>query len=58
MNEVDYLWHYDSSYEVIWRIGYTQTSYGGALGQIFLNFNNDYTYYYPDYVPAQSALNL
>ena len=58
MNEVDYLWHYDSGYEVIWRIGYTQTSYGGALGQIFLNFNNDYTYYYPDYVPAQSALNL
>ena len=37
MNEVDYLWHYDSGYEVIWKIGYTQTSYGGALGQIFLN---------------------
>ena len=58
MNEVDYLWHYDSGYEVIWRIGYTTTSYGGALGQNFLSFNNDYTYYYPDYVPAQSALNL
>ena len=58
MNEVDYLWHYDSGYEVIWRIGYTQTSYGGALGQNFLSFNNDYTYYYPDYVPAQSALKL
>ena len=58
MNEVDYLWHYDSGYEVIWRIGYTTTSYGGALGQNFLSFNNDYTYYYPDYVPAQSALSL
>ena len=58
MNEVDYLWHYDSGYENIWRIGYTQTSYGGALGQVFLNFNNDYKYYYPDYVPAQSALKL
>lgn len=58
MNEVDYLWHYDSGYEVIWRIGYTSTSYGGALGQIFLNFNNDFYYYYPDYVPSQSALNL
>ena len=58
MNEVDYLWHYDSGYEVIWRIGYTSTSYGGALGQNFLNFNNNYTYYYPDYVPAQSALSL
>ncbi len=58
MTEVDYLWHYDSGYENIWRIGYTQTSYGGALGQVFLNFNSDFTYYYPDYVPAQSALNL
>ena len=58
MNEVDYLWHYDSGYEVIWRIGYTSTSYGGALGQNFLSFNNDYTYYYPDYVPAQAALKL
>lgn len=58
MNEVDYLWHYDSGYEVIWRIGYTSTSYGGALGQIFLNFNNDFTYYYPDYVPTQASINL
>ena len=58
MNEVDYLWHYDSGYEVIWRIGYTSTSYGGALGQNFLSFNNDYTYYYPDYVPAQASLKL
>lgn len=58
MNEVDYLWHYDSGYENIWRIGYTQTSYGGALGQVFLNFNSDFTYYYPDYVPAQAALKL
>ena len=58
LNEVDYLWHYDSGSEVIWRIGYTSTSYGGALGQNFLSFNNDYTYYYPDYVPAQAALKL
>ena len=58
MNEIDYLWHYDSGYENIWRIGYTQTSYGGALGQVFLNFTTNYTYYYPDFVPAQSALNL
>ena len=54
----DYLWQYDSSFEVIWKIGFTNTSYGGALGQIFLNFNNDYTYYYPDYVPASWVLNL
>ena len=53
----DYMWAYDTSYEVIWRIGFTATSYGGPLGQVFLNFTNDYTYFYPDYVPAQSVLN-
>ena len=53
----DYMWAYDASYEVIWRIGYTATSYGGALGQVFLNFTADYTYFYPDYVPAASVLN-
>ena len=55
---LNYLWTNDTSYENIWRIGYTATSYGGAQGAIFLNFSNDYTYYYPDYVPAQWALDL
>ena len=55
---VDYMWSNDLSFEIIWKVGFTVTSYGGALGQVFLNFNNDYTYYYPDYVPAQWALNL
>ena len=53
----DYMWAYDASYEIIWRVGFTATSYGGALGQVFLNYNVDYTYFYPDYVPAQSVLN-
>ena len=53
----DYMWAYDASYEIIWRIGFTATSYGGPLGQVFLNFTSDYTYFYPDYVPAQSVLN-
>ena len=53
----DYMWAYDTSYEIIWRIGYTATSYGGAQGQVFLNFNVDFTYFYPDYVPAQSVLD-
>lgn len=53
----DYMWAYDQGTEVIWRIGFTGTSYGGALGTVFLNFQRDYTYFYPDYVPAQSALN-
>lgn len=55
---LNYLWTNDASYENIWRIGYTATSYGAAQGQIFLNFSNDYTYYYPDYVPAQWVLSL
>ena len=54
----DYMWTNDSSYENIWRIGYTSTSYGGAQGAIFLNFTNDYYFYYPDYVPAQWVLDL
>ena len=38
----DYMWAYDLGYEVIWRIGFTDTSYGGALGTVFLNFNKDF----------------
>lgn len=55
---LDYLWTNDTSYENIWRIGYTATSYGGAQGSVFLNFTTDYYYYYPDYVPAQWVLDL
>ena len=58
MTFFDYMWNYDVATEIIWRIGFTTTSYGGALGQQFLGFNNDYTYYYPDYVPAEWVLNL
>lgn len=55
---LDYLWTNDSSYENIWRIGYTDTSFGAAQGSVFLNFTTDYTYFYPDYVPAQWVLDL
>lgn len=52
-----YMWNYDSSFEIIWKVGFTTTSYGGALGQVFLNTNRDYTYTYPDFVPAQWVLD-
>lgn len=52
-----YMWNYDSSYEIIWELGFTTTSYGGALGQVFLNADRDYMYTYPDYVPAQWVLD-
>lgn len=58
MTFFDYMWNYDLATETIWQVGFTPTSYGGALGQVFLSFNNDFTYYYPDYVPAQWALDL
>ncbi len=58
MTYFDYMWNYDLATETIWQVGFTLTSYGGALGQVFLSFNNDFTYYYPDYVPAQWVLDL
>ena len=58
MTFFDYMWNYDRATETIWQVGFTTTSYGGALGQVFLSFNNDFTYYYPDYVPAQWVLDL
>ena len=58
MTYLDYLWNYDSSFEVIWKIGYTQTSYGYPTGSVFLNFTNDYTYYYPDYVPYSLSMTF
>ena len=54
----DYMWSNDLATEIIWRIGFTETSYGGSLGSIFLNFTTDYYNYYPDYVPAQWVLDL
>lgn len=54
----DYLWNYDSGFEVIWKVGFTPTSFGGALGSPFLHLTTDYTYYYPDFVPAAWVLNL
>ncbi|MEG1587532.1 MAG: RagB/SusD family nutrient uptake outer membrane protein [Bacteroidales bacterium] len=50
-----YMWNYDSSTENIWRINFETTSYGGALGRVFLNY--DYTSYRPDYVPAKWVLD-
>lgn len=58
MTYFDYMWNYDLATEIIWRVGFTQTSYGGALGSLFLNYTNDYTYCYPDYVPAEWVLGL
>lgn len=52
----DYMWQTDNATEIIWKIGFTTTNYGGALGTIF--FNYDYVSMKPDYVPAQWVLDL
>lgn len=58
MSYFDYMWNYDQAFEIIFQVGFTPTSYGGALGSVFLNVTTDYTYYYPDYVPAEWVLDL
>ena len=55
---LQYLWNDDASYENIFKLGYTSTSYGSPIGSVFLNFTRDFYYYYPDFVPSQSALDL
>lgn len=55
-SKFDYMWAYDEGPEVIFRVGFTTTSYGGKLGIEFLNFTRDFTYFYPDYVPSESVL--
>lgn len=52
----EYMWRYNISTETIWKVGFTTTAYGGALGSVF--FNWDYSSYKPDYVPAQWVLAL
>ena len=52
---LDYMWTDDMSYEIMWRVGFTTTSYGGALGTVFLNY--DYMSYTPDYIPSAWIAN-
>lgn len=52
----DYMWTQDDATEIIWKVGFTVNSYGGALGNIF--FNYDFRSVRPDYVPAQWVLDL
>lgn len=53
-----YLWDYDSSFEIILKVGFTTTSYGGSLGQVFHNYNRGSRLFYPDYTPANWVVNL
>lgn len=44
MSYYQYLWKYDAGSEIIWKIGFTTTSYGGALGQPFWAITIQLTY--------------
>ena len=56
MSHFSYMWQYDDATEIIWKVGFTPTSYGGALGRVF--FNYDYSTMKPDYVPSAWVLGL
>lgn len=51
-----YMWQYDAATEIIWKVGFTPNSYGGALGMVF--FNYDYSSMKPDYVPSEWIFGL
>ena len=57
-NYTDYqvMWMRDGSDEIIWKIGMSPTSYGGALGKNLLGYNN--SSYNPQYHFAEAILNL
>ena len=49
-----YMWTNDMSTETIWQVAFTINSYGGALGTVFANYDNNSVR--PDYVPAEWVL--
>ncbi|MBR8536402.1 RagB/SusD family nutrient uptake outer membrane protein [Carboxylicivirga sediminis] len=51
------MWLNDTGSEIIWKVGYTPTDYGAALGYNFYNRNRfDYAPM-PDYIPAEWWVN-
>ena len=46
MSYFTYMWQYDDATEIIWKVAFTINSHGGALGQVF--FNYDYSSMKPD----------
>lgn len=49
------MWAYDQSPEIIWRVKFTMSSYGGALGRVLLGYN--FISFTPDYVPAKWVID-
>lgn len=55
MNEYDYMWKYDSSDEIIWKIAFSTTDMGGSIGSLYMSYTSGR--YNPNYLPANWLLN-
>ncbi len=55
MNEYDYMWKYDSSDEIIWKISFSTTDMGGSIGSLYMSYTSGR--YNPNYLPANWLLN-
>ena len=56
ISEYQYMWRYDEADEIIWKIAMSSDSYGGSLGNVFLNYNG--ATYNPQYIFSEQILNL
>lgn len=55
-SKYEYMWRYDSSDEIIWKVAMSSTSPGGSLGRLFLGFNG--ATYNPQYLFSEEILKL
>ncbi len=51
MSEYEAMWTYDTADEIIWKINFTTTDRGGALGSLFMGITGGM--YNPSYLPAK-----
>lgn len=56
LSEYELMWNYDSSKEIIWKVGMSATSSGGSLGRLFIGYNG--ASYNPQYLFAEEILKL
>lgn len=54
-NEYDYMWTYDSSDEIIWKIAFSTTDMGGSIGGLYMSYTSGR--YNPNYLPANWLLD-
>lgn len=55
VNEYKCMWQYDTANEIIWKIAFSTTDRGGALGSLFMGISGGI--YNPSYLPAKWLLS-